>query len=71
MDLTQIIEKHGDEIKVQQLAPSITNVRKTRGLSQVTFITNQIEPGEVLTCNYKMVGVVLWIPRHILEQKEG
>lgn len=59
-----LIEAGEDDVKLQALKLSVTNITtRKNGDSRVTFLTNQVTPSDVLTGEWPMVGLVVWIPR--------
>lgn len=60
-----------DNVRVQPLVESVTNIRRRKPSdSVVTFVTSQefLNPNDFLAERQRYIGLVLWIPRELVEQ---
>ncbi len=65
--LTRIGE---DNIRLQNLIESATKFRacgKRGRETAITFLTNQMNPGEILRKQPRHVGLVLWLPTELVD----
>lgn len=69
LSLLDLINHVGQEhIRVQPLNSCITNatrIAKT-GDSKITFVTNEISPGDLLFGGRNRIGLILWIEKERL-----
>lgn len=67
MTLTQLLRRIGDDkLLVQPLSP-INAVRRRNGDTEVTFLTDQLDPGDLLIGKPAKVGLVVWVKREDVE----
>lgn len=68
MKISEIISKVGEEnIRVQFINKAMTGIRNTRDGIEVSFLTEAIDPNDVMH-NTGKIGLVLWVPREIWEK---
>lgn len=64
MTIIELIERVGlENVKVQFLDESITGATATKRYTRVTFMTNEMSPGDLMQEKPRMLGIVLWLPR--------
>lgn len=66
--IIELLTRVGEaNIQLQGLDESLTGARlRKNGSTELSFLTNQITPGEVVTGDAHMkVGLVLWIPTDV------
>ena len=67
MSLVKLLEEVGDDnIEFQWLRPSIVKSKKTKADVELTFVTDQITPNDVVN-NTGKVALVVWVDQDTLE----
>lgn len=51
-----------DSVTYQIINNSISNIKKKRDCTEVSFLTNELSPNDVMTDSGK-VGIVVWVSR--------
>ena len=51
-----------DAVTYQIVNSSISNIKKKRDCTEVSFLTNELTPNDVMT-NSGKVGIVVWVSR--------
>lgn len=51
-----------DAVTYQLVNSSISNIKKKRDCTEVSFLTNELTPNDVMT-NSGKVGIVVWVSR--------
>ena len=68
MRISEIISKVGEEnIRVQFINKAMTGIRNTREGIEVSFLTEAIDPNDVMN-NTGKIGLIMWVPRDIWEK---
>lgn len=61
--ICELIAAIGNEAVAYQLVnSSISNIKKKRDCNEVSFLTNELSPNDVMT-NSGKVGIVVWVSR--------
>ena len=67
MSLVKLLQEVGDDnIEFQWLRPSIVKSKKTKTDVELTFVTDQITPSDVVN-NTGKVALVVWVDQDTLE----
>jgi len=74
--IVEFLRRIGDDnIKFQNLASNMTNIQLVRKgkATQITFLTdpNFITPNDVAHGGGKYIGLVLWLPRDLVDKAKG
>jgi hypothetical protein len=68
MKLSELIAAVGDEyVQFQRLDETLLNADSTKNGTKITFVTQALNPGHVLT-GTGPVGLVVWLPRDKLAE---
>lgn len=70
MTIIDLLQRAGvDNIKYQMLLSSLCNISTNkRGVSRITFETDQINASDVLANDGDWVGIVVWVPGRTIEE---
>jgi len=61
--ICELIAAIGNEAVAYQIVNnSISNIKKKRDCTEVSFVTNQLTPNDVMTDSGK-IGIVVWVSR--------
>ena len=71
MTILELLTAVGIEnVLVQNLINSATNFQARKGGTAITFMTDQITPGEIASDAPRKVGLVIWMPTEKVRQVE-
>jgi hypothetical protein len=52
-----------ENVTVQNLLESMTNMRQTKGGTSITFMTDQVTAMQIMTDTDERIGIVVWLPK--------
>lgn len=68
MGLVEFFKKFGNKnLMFQRLDHTMTNIKSSRGISSITFKTDQITPNEVFS-NQGKIAFIVWMDREQFEE---
>ena len=63
MKLSELLERAGEDVQWQLLHECFISAQSTKRGTQVTFGTQAITTHELVTEDFKNVGLIIWIPK--------
>ena len=68
MSIVKLLEKVGDDnIEFQNLRQSLTGVKVVKGANEVSFVTDNLTPDDIMHETGK-VGLVIWVDEDVISK---
>ena len=76
MGVIELLRRVGEDyVRVQNVVESMAGIRlkgkRGRQYTEITFGTDAITPSDVMRNDCPMVGLVLWLPRNLVEKAKA
>jgi hypothetical protein len=70
LGIIELLTRIGEEnVCLQNLLESATSVEaRKRGQTAITFLTNQMNPSDLVQATPTKIGLVLWLPADLVEK---